>query len=215
MEVLALKLKYVKEFFFYPDIFIMSGLFLISLGYMILHLTSIWYLIAFVIGMASYTLIEYITHRFLFHIKTPKNAFLLNLVKRLHYDHHSHPDNLHLLFLPLWYTLPNMAIAGAAAYFISSSFVITNAFIAGVMIFLLFYEWKHYIAHRPVTPVSPWGRWMKKVHLWHHFKNENYWYGVTNPVYDWALGTFKDQTKVELSKTARDLEKRDKQNLNM
>lgn len=215
MEVLVLKSKYVKEFFFYPDIFIMSCLFLISLGYMTLNLASIGPIIAFVIGMISYTLTEYVTHRFLFHIKPPKNAFLLQLLKRLHYNHHSIPDNLHLLFLPLWYTLPNITIAGAAAYFISSSIVITNAFIAGVIIFLLLYEWKHYIAHRPIIPLSPWGRWMKKVHLWHHYKNENYWYGVTNPIYDLALGTFKDQTKVEQSQTARNLEKRDKQNLKL
>lgn len=206
-----MKTKYVKEFFFFPDIFIMSGLFFISFGFMIPNLTSVGTCIAFVIGMISYSIVEYLTHRFLFHIKTPKNAFFLKLIKRLHYDHHSSPNDLNLLFLPLWYSLPNMAIAGVVAYFMSSNLVITNAFIAGVMIFLLFYEWKHYIAHRPVKPISPWGRWMKKIHLWHHFKNENYWYGVTNPVYDWAMGTFKDQNNVEQSQTARDLEQRGKQ----
>ncbi|WP_338752688.1 sterol desaturase family protein [Bacillus sp. FJAT-52991] len=210
-----MKSKYVKEFFFYPDIFIMSILFLVSLGFMIPHLTSLWTWLAFVIGMVAYTLVEYMTHRFLFHMKPPKNTFLLNLIKRLHYDHHATPNDLHLLFLPLWYTLPNLTIAGVVAYFVSSSLVLTNAFISGVIIFLLFYEWKHYIAHRPVQPLSPWGRWMKKVHLWHHFKNENYWYGVTNPVYDWAMGTFKEQKNVEQSKTARNLEKQDHQKMEL
>lgn len=205
-----MKAKYAKEFFCFPDICIMCVLFLISFGFLIPNLTSIGPWIAFAFGMAAYSAAEYFTHRFLFHIKTPKNPFLLKLIKRLHYDHHVNPNNLHLLFLPVWYTLPNMVIAGAIAYFLTSSLVITNAFIAGVMIFLLFYEWKHYIAHRPVQPVSPWGRWMKKVHLWHHFKNENYWYGVTNPLYDWALGTFEDHKNVELSQTARNLEKRGK-----
>ncbi|MBE9917405.1 fatty acid hydroxylase [Paenibacillus donghaensis] len=205
-----MKAKYAKEFFCFPDICIMCVLFLISFGFLIPNLTSIGPWIAFASGMAAYSAAEYFTHRFLFHIKTPKNPFLLKLIKRLHYDHHVNPNNLHLLFLPVWYTLPNMAIAGAIAYFLTSSLVTTNAFIAGVMVFLLFYEWKHYIAHRPVQPVSPWGRWMKKVHLWHHFKNENYWYGVTNPLYDWALGTFEDHKKVELSQTARNLEKRGK-----
>ncbi|MFU1795209.1 sterol desaturase family protein [Paenibacillus azoreducens] len=205
-----MKAKYAKEFFCFPDICIMCVLFLISFGFLIPNLTSIGPWIAFAFGMAAYSAAEYFTHRFLFHIKTPKNPFFLKLIKRLHYDHHVNPNNLHLLFLPVWYTLPNTAIAGAIAYFLTSSLVITNAFIAGVMIFLLFYEWKHYIAHRPVQPVSPWGRWMKKVHLWHHFKNENYWYGVTNPLYDWALGTFEDHKNVELSQTARNLEKRGK-----
>lgn len=207
-----MKPKYVKEFFLFPDIAIMWLIFLISFGFLIPNLTSVGPWIALVIGMAAYSAAEYFIHRFLFHIKTPKNPFFLKLLKRLHYDHHASPNDLHLLFLPLWYSLPNMAIAGAAAYLISSSLVITMAFIDGVILFLLFYEWKHYIAHRPVTPLSPWGRWMKKVHLWHHFKNENYWYGVTNPVFDFALGTFEDQKNVELSPTARNLEKRGNKN---
>ncbi|MCJ8010878.1 sterol desaturase family protein [Paenibacillus sp. KQZ6P-2] len=210
-----MKAKYLKEYFFFPDILIMSVLFLVSFGFMIPHLTSISIWIAFVVGMIAYSIVEYLTHRFLFHIKTPKSPFLLNIVKRLHYDHHANPNDLSLLFLPVWYSLPNMAIAAVVAYLITSSLVITNAFIAGIMIFLLFYEWTHYIAHRPINPISSWGRWMKKVHLWHHFKNENYWYGVTNPVYDLALGTFKDKNKVELSPTARDLEKRGKQNIQL
>ena len=91
----------------------------------------------------------------------------------------------------------------------------TNAFIAGIMLFLLFYEWTHYIAHRPLRPISPWGRWMKKVHLWHHFKNENYRYGVTNPAYDFLMGTFKDQKDVAQSKTAKNLEKRGDQKIEL
>lgn len=203
-----MKAKYLKEFFMFPDVFIMSLLGFTSLGLLSPHLGSgpIW--LALLLGMAAYSITEYVTHRFLFHIRTPKNLFLLKIIKRLHYDHHVNPNDLHLLFLPLWYSLPNMAIAAAAAYLITGSLLLTHAFITGVILFLLFYEWKHYIAHRPVKPISPWGKWMKKIHLWHHFKNENYWYGVTNPVYDWALGTFKDQSQVEQSSTARDLEKR-------
>jgi len=210
-----MKLKYVKEFFLFPDISIMCVIFLISLGFLIPNLASLGPWIALVIGMVAYSAAEYFTHRFLFHIRTPKNPFFLKMIKRLHYDHHASPNDLHLLFLPLWYSLPNMAIAGAAAYLISSSLVITLAFIDGVILFLLFYEWKHYIAHRPVTPLFPWGRWMKKVHLWHHFKNENYWYGVTNPVFDLALGTFEDHKNVELSQTARNLEQRGDKKLDL
>ncbi|MGZ9585892.1 sterol desaturase family protein [Paenibacillus marinisediminis] len=193
----------------------MCGIFLVSIGFLIPQLTSIGPWIAFVIGMAAYAAAEYFTHRFLFHMRAPKNPFFLKLLKRLHYDHHSTPNDLSLLFLPLWYSLPNMAIAGAIAYLISGSLVITNAFIAGVILFLLFYEWKHYIAHRPINPVSPWGRRMKKIHLWHHFKNENYWYGVTNTVLDHALGTFEDHKNVELSQTARNLEQRGQQKLDL
>lgn len=205
--------KHFKEFFFYPDIMIMGCLFLICFAVTIAHLNSFETWIAFIVGILGYTLIEYLTHRFVFHMKAPKNAFLLKIMKRIHYDHHANPNELHLLFLPLWYSLPNIVVAGVLAYVITSSMVTTIALIAGVMLLLLFYEWKHFVAHRPIKPISPWGRWMKKVHQWHHYKNENYWYGVTTPTFDYLMGTFKDQKDVELSKTARDLEKRGEQKI--
>jgi hypothetical protein len=210
-----MKTKYVKDFFLFPDICIMSAIFLISIAFLIPKLTTLGPWIVLLIGMATYATGEYFTHRFLFHMRTPKNPFFLKLLKRLHYDHHSNPNDLHLLFLPVWYSLPNIVIVGAIAYLISTSFVITNAFISGIIFFLLFYEWKHYIAHRPITPLSQWGRWMKKVHLWHHFKNENYWYGVTNLVFDYALGTFEEYNNVKLSETARNLEERNYKKLDL
>ncbi|MDE5414785.1 sterol desaturase family protein [Alkalihalobacterium chitinilyticum] len=209
-----MKGKYVKEFFIFPDVLVMSFLFFISFGWMI-YTFSIITLLAFLLGMVGYTLNEYLTHRFIFHMKPPKNRFLLKFMKRIHYDHHSTPNDLHLLFLPLWYSLPAIAITAVIVYLFTWSFAITNAFSAGVMLFLLFYEWKHYVAHRPIQPVSPWGKWMKKVHLWHHYKNENYWYGVTNPAYDFLLGTFKDQKDVESSETAKNLEKRGEHNMKL
>ncbi|WP_375377938.1 hypothetical protein [Paenibacillus sp. MZ04-78.2] len=37
-------------------------------------------------------------------------------------------------------------------------------------------------------------------------KSEHYWYGVTNPLFDVMLGTFRDEQQVEKSETARNLE---------
>ena len=201
-----MKLKYVKEFIFFPDVLILSSILLVSLGVSVWHLNSFLTWVALFVGMTLYFISEYMTHRFLFHMKPPKSVFFLKLIKRLHYDHHTKPNDLHLLFLPIWYTLPNLIITVGVVYLITSSLVITNAVLTGVISAMLFYEWKHYIAHRPVQPFTPWGRWVKKVHLWHHFKNENYWYGVTNPTLDFLMGTFKDEKKVEKSDTARNLE---------
>ena len=52
-----MKDKYVKEFYFFPDIYIMCGIFLVSLGFLIPNLTSIGSWVAFVIGMAAYALL--------------------------------------------------------------------------------------------------------------------------------------------------------------
>jgi sterol desaturase/sphingolipid hydroxylase (fatty acid hydroxylase superfamily) len=117
-------------------------------------------------------------------------------------------DDLHLLFLPIWYSFPLVAAVAGIVYAVSGDTVFTVAFTTGVLGYLLYYEWCHYVAHRPIQPITPWGRWMKRMHLWHHFKNEQYWYGVTNPMFDMVMGTFKNERKADRSDTARDLEKR-------
>ncbi|MDP4161807.1 MAG: sterol desaturase family protein [Bacillota bacterium] len=162
----------------------------------------------FFLGMIGFAISEYFTHRFVFHQKAPKNKFLLKLMKRLHYDHHKYPNDLKLLFLPLWYSLPNFLAFAALFYAVHHDLMDTVAFGLGLMGMLLLYEWKHYIAHRPLIPGGRFGRWVKKVHLLHHFKNENYWFGVSTPFLDYAFGTFKDEKQVKTSKTVKNIEKR-------
>jgi hypothetical protein len=68
---------------------------------------------------------------------------------------------------------------------------------------LLYYEWVHYVAHTPFRPVTPVGRYMRKYHLWHHFKSEKMWFGVTNPSLDLIYRTYADVTEVDRSDTTR------------
>lgn len=75
-----------KEFFFFPDITVLVLLIGAGVTAQILHGVS-WIITGvFLFGMLTFMFSEYLTHRFLFHIKAPKNPFLLKLIKRLHYD---------------------------------------------------------------------------------------------------------------------------------
>ena len=69
--------KYMKEFITFPDITLMLVLFIPLIGYTFLHAYSVGVWISFIIGMATYAMSEYMIHRFLFHMKTPSNPFLL------------------------------------------------------------------------------------------------------------------------------------------
>ncbi|MBS4175101.1 sterol desaturase family protein [Bacillus sp. FJAT-49736] len=200
--------KYLMEFFRDIHVRIMSVLVLVGIVFIFRDLNAWETWLAIVIGMASYTLGEYLTHRFLFHMKPPKSELMLKFIKRIHYDHHVDPRNLKLLFLPVWYSLPNIIIFSLIVFLIIQNITLTIAFAIGISIFLLYYEWTHYIAHKEYIPKTPWGKRMKKIHLWHHYKNENYWYGVTSPTFDKVFGTYKNQHEVEKSETARNLEKR-------
>ncbi|MFS0574052.1 sterol desaturase family protein [Sporosarcina sp. 179-K 3D1 HS] len=200
--------KYGKDFILFPDVLVMGVIWIGCTIFTVLHLLqfSTWVAIAF--GMLTYATNEYVIHRFLFHMKPPRHPSLLKLLRRLHYDHHVYPDNLKLLFLPLWFSLPGFILYSFIVYGITGNISVTIAFATGLLGHFLFYEWKHYVAHRPITPRTQHGKKIKKHHLLHHFKNENYWFGVTHMTYDKALGTYPDNRSVEKSPTAKNLEKR-------
>lgn len=200
--------KHFKDFATFPDVLIMGGLTLIGLIYTLVGAGHWQVWLSLAIGMLTYSVSEYLTHRFVFHMQAPKNQLLLRFMKRIHYDHHSAPKDLKLLFLPIWYSLPNVALAGWIFWLITRNLLDTTAFATGLGGFLLYYEWTHFVAHRPLLPKTRFGRYMKRVHLWHHYKNENYWYGVTHPGMDVLMGTYKDEKQVERSQTAKDLEMR-------
>lgn len=157
------------------------------------------------VGVAIFALVEYLTHRFTLHAKPVKNAFIGKLQRRLHYDHHVEPDRLDLLFIPPWFLIPVITIYGALYYFLTQSADVTVALLLGNLIGLLHYERVHYLAHIPVRPATAFGRYMKKYHLWHHFKNENYWFGVTNPLFDYVFRTWQDPDAVDKTATTRNL----------
>jgi len=149
---------------------------------------------------------EYGFHRYAFHAPPMRRVkWVLKLQHRLHYDHHVDPARLDLLFLPLWFVIPNLALTGAVAWLIWPQPTQVAALLAGTSAAILYYEWVHYIAHIPYRPRTPWGRWVKKYHLWHHFKNEQLWFGVTNPSFDFVMRSYKPVDEAAATRTTRNL----------
>lgn len=197
-----------RDFFLFPDITILLVLIIVSISAQLWNGITVVGVTVFAFGMILFIFSEYLSHRFLFHLKARKDTFLFKLIKRLHYDHHTDPNNLHLLFLPLWYSIPNLSVLVVIFYLIVGNVWLTVAFAGGLKTMLFLYEWKHYVAHRPIKPKTKVGKNIKKLHILHHFKNENYWYGVSTSFVDVLFGTLKDEKEVETSKTAKDLENR-------
>lgn len=157
------------------------------------------------IGAVVFFSSEYTTHRFLFHAKPSSVPWVLRLQHRLHYDHHIDPPKLDLLFLPLWFVIPT-----AVLYFVLYAAIVRDvplalALVYGSICALTFYEWTHYVAHVPFTPRTRLGRYMKKYHLWHHFKNERFWFGVTNPSMDYVFSSYRPVEAVPRSTTVREI----------
>src|SRR5215472_12354463 len=62
------------------------------------------------LGALMFYLSEYGMHRFAFHAPPLSWPVARKLQHRLHYDHHVEPNRLDLLFLPIWFLVPNLAV---------------------------------------------------------------------------------------------------------
>ena len=130
--------------------------------------------------------------------------FVRKLQHRLHYDHHTEPERLDLLFLPVWFLIPNLAITALGFALIFGRATVASAMF-GVTLAIFQYEWVHYVAHVPYQPRTRVGRWLKQYHLRHHFISEKFWFGVSNPSMDFIGRTYKAARDVTCSATTRKL----------
>ena len=132
------------------------------------------------LGALLFYLSEYGMHRFAFHAPPLSWPPARRLQHRLHYDHHVEPNRLDLLFLPIWFLVPNLAFAAGLFALVFGTQAALSALL-GMMLAILHYEWVHYVAHIPYQPRTRLGRWIKQYHLRHHFVSEKHWFGVSNP----------------------------------
>ena len=148
-----------------------------------------------VVGALTFYVSEYGFHRF---------GFVRKLQHRLHYDHHAEPERLDLLFLPIWFLVPNLAVT-ALIFALLFGWSVVGSAMFGVMLAIYHYEWVHYVAHIPYQPRTRIGRWLKHYHLRHHFISEKFWFGVSNPSMDFIGRTYKQARQLERSDTTRKL----------
>jgi 4-hydroxysphinganine ceramide fatty acyl 2-hydroxylase len=156
------------------------------------------------LGALLFYFSEYGMHRFAFHAPPLASPGLRKLQHRLHYDHHVEPNRLDLLFLPIWFLVPNLAVATALVALVFGAGPSMSA-LFGMMLAILHYEWVHYVAHIPYQPKTRFGRWLKQYHLRHHFISEKHWFGVSNPTLDGVFGTFRGPDATGKSATVRKL----------
>lgn len=179
--------RYVKEFTSHPMIRFILVLAAVSLIASVFLFSGVRSVAAFAVGVLIYAVAEYIVHRYLLH-EFPK---LMPAMYEGHMKHHEHPSEFEHLFSPLRYDVAVYVIYTALLWVIFRDVSLVAAAVAGTSVYQLYYQWMHYAAHRPIKPLTPFGKWMKKKHLLHHFKDEHSWYGVSHPTMDYLMGTHK------------------------
>lgn len=166
-------------------------------GFVVLTMLSLWSLVHVAIALIVafiYPLIWYLLHRFVLHSRfLYRSPNFAKTWKRIHYDHHSDPNDLRVLFGALHTTLPTVAVFTLPiGWLIDVQAGAIVAVSAGVIV-TMFYEFCHCIQHLHYTPNIKFFKTIKRYHLLHHFRNEHGNYGITNYFWDRLLGTFYDK----------------------
>jgi hypothetical protein len=153
---------------------------------------------------------EWVFHVYVLHYR-PFTLFGRTIdfeLARKHREHHVDPTQVDLIFVPRRSLI--IALVVSAAVFLIALPTVSAALTAMATgaAMLLVYEWVHYLIHSRYRPRSRVFRAVWRAHRLHHYKNEEYWFGVTNPAADHVLRTFPDPASVPTSPTARDLDAR-------
>jgi len=150
---------------------------------------------------------EWLLHVFLLHLR-PRTVAGLRidpLFAKRHRMHHRDPRNIPLVFVPLPVLAGFFVVLAAVSGFAFGDHRLGLTAFATMTTFLLGYEWSHYLIHSPYVPRRAAFRAVWRAHTLHHYKNEQYWFGVTNPVADYVLRTHPAKDAVPTSPTARTL----------
>lgn len=139
----------------------------------------------FALGFLTLTLLEYLAHRFLFHME-PNNKVKARIQYAVHGVHHEYPKDKERLAMPPLLALLYVALIFLVVRFFLGAYV--YAFAAGMLMGYTTYLFIHYAVHAYQPPKN----FLKILwihHAIHHYKDDERAYGVTSPLWDWVFGT--------------------------
>jgi dihydroceramide fatty acyl 2-hydroxylase len=148
---------------------------------------SLWPALAYALGgYALWTLAEYWIHRVIFHFE-PEEGFGARLHWMVHGVHHDHPNDPLRLVMPPAASVP-LALIFYAAFWLVLGADRALAFGAGFLAGYLAYDMIHYHLHHH-TPRTRLGRWLRELHMRHHFQDDERGFGISAPYWDRVFGT--------------------------
>jgi len=134
-----------------------------------------------VIGIAIWSLTEYLLHRFVFHY-VPSGKFGAKMHFIFHGVHHDYPNDTKRLVMP-----PSVSIPLATLFFFLFQAiygeVLVAPFFVGFITGYLFYDIGHYAVHH-FNMHSKFWLMVKNHHMRHHYQDGSKGFGVSTPFWD-------------------------------
>ena len=156
--------------------------------------------------IAAQPFVEWLIHVYVLHAKPVRVAgrTIDSQQARKHRAHHADPRNLDILFIPASGHIVG-TVVGIGICALLPTWSMRLALLATMALQSLVYEWIHFLVHTDYKPRSRAYRRLYVGHRLHHYRNENYWYGVTRRFGDSVLRTNPAKADVPLSPTCLSL----------
>ncbi|GAB1444410.1 MAG: sterol desaturase family protein [Cyclobacteriaceae bacterium] len=139
----------------------------------------------FIIGLIFFTWVEYLVHRYLFHMET-YTKLRAKFQYTMHGVHHEFPKDKDRLAMP-----PLLSITIATLLLFLFRLVLGDlvfSFLPGFLVGYALYLAIHYMVHAYQPPKNFFKiLWIN--HSIHHYKDEHGIYGVSSPLWDYVYGT--------------------------
>jgi sterol desaturase/sphingolipid hydroxylase (fatty acid hydroxylase superfamily) len=136
-------------------------------------------------GWLVFTLVEYLMHRYVFHMNT-NTTFKKALQYHAHGVHHEYPKDKDRLAMP-----PIMSVTLATGLlFLFKLFIgdFVFSFLPGFLVGYAMYLFVHYIVHAYPPPKNIFRAfWIN--HSIHHYKDQEKLFGVSSPLWDYVFRT--------------------------
>ncbi len=144
-------------------------------------------ILIFFAGVLSFTWVEYMVHRYVFHLKT-YTTIRAKIQYIIHGVHHEFPKDKDRLAMPPLLSITISTILLLIFKVIMGDFVF--AFLPGFLTGYALYLLIHYIVHAYAPPKKIFkALWIN--HSVHHYKEGEVIFGVSSPLWDYIYGTMK------------------------
>ena len=143
----------------------------------------------FLFGVIAFTWVEYVVHRYVFHMKT-YSAFRTKFQYIVHGVHHEYPKDKDRLAMPPLLSVTISTILLLLFRLVMGDF--TFAFLPGFIVGYAAYLGVHYMVHA-FAPPKNFFKFLWVNHGTHHYKNGEMIYGVSSPLWDYVYGTMREK----------------------
>lgn len=190
----------VLEFFTHVHPAVVVAIWLPVAAYSLYRATAVPAALAFrlpagiLLGLAAWTLVEYVMHRFVFHFR-PRTAWQERLSFLFHGVHHAQPMVKSRLVMPPALSIPLAGFWYGVLYLVAGVLLGAQAWIgpvfAGLILGYVAYDLTHYATHHFKVRWAAF-QYIRRYHLHHHTQTPEKRFGVTSPLWDIVFGTKPD-----------------------